>query len=548
MRWRVSLCAILLGSLCYSVPAVPGQEKAAKPRLGKPTLVVRLDSVDGLLNDFRYLAKLAGQEEPARQVEGIIQSRRGPKGLGGIDTKKPWGAYGVLDANVPTSQAVLMIPVVDQATFLETLDGFNFPAEKMEGGLYSIQLPRVPGKVFFRFANSYLYGTFRNPNAVARDQLLAPGRVFAKDLRGTASLQVNFDTVPEKLKKIALGQVDLRLADLKEEAPPGENPLQKKVRLAILDEAGRRARTLIEDSGTLNLRLNIDQAKADISVEANFSGQPDSPLAREIASLATGKSLAAALIGKGSAINGFVHVLLPETVRTTLAPVIDQGIKDAIRKETNPNKREAAELLLKALAPTAKAGELDVGFDIRGPKEGGLYTLVLGMKINKGLALEKALRETLKKAPPKQRETVTLDFARAGGVTIHKVTPKPENLDKGVRNLLGPNPLFVAFREDAVLVAGGVQGLEALKGAVSVRPTPSAVGQLQMSLGRMARALAREQKGAPRAAREAFTKPGVDDTIRLSLQGGETLKLRLSMHARVVSFFALLNKYNKEAE
>ena len=44
--------------------------------------------------DFLYLAKVAGQEEKAKQFDGMIQSKIGDKGLEGIDPKKPIGAYG----------------------------------------------------------------------------------------------------------------------------------------------------------------------------------------------------------------------------------------------------------------------------------------------------------------------------------------------------------------------------------------------------------------------------------------------------------------------
>ena len=45
----------------------------------------------------------------------------------------------------------------------------------------------------------------------------------------------------------------------------------------------------------------------------------------------------------------------------------------------------------------------------------------------------------------------------------------------------------------------------------------------------------------------AFTAGGEHDKIRVTLQGGESLKLQFTMGAPVLKFFRLLNQRNKEA-
>src|SRR5260370_82217 len=91
-----------------------------------PTLVVRIRSIDGLIGDVKYVATLAGRGEEAKQFEGLINARMGPKGLEGIDTKRPLGFYGTLDANLMESTAALLIPISDQKAFLGLLEGLGF--------------------------------------------------------------------------------------------------------------------------------------------------------------------------------------------------------------------------------------------------------------------------------------------------------------------------------------------------------------------------------------------------------------------------------------
>src|SRR5262249_42537307 len=94
-----------LAVLCLA--AAPAAARAAESP-AEPTLVVRVQSIDGLLDTFKYLANAAGQEEAARQIEGLIQARTGAKGLEGIDTKKPFGAYGVVSPDLQDSSAVVL--------------------------------------------------------------------------------------------------------------------------------------------------------------------------------------------------------------------------------------------------------------------------------------------------------------------------------------------------------------------------------------------------------------------------------------------------------
>src|SRR5215207_1151432 len=97
-----------IATLALAAVAMPTWAADAPP--AAPTLLIRLKSVDGIMADAHYFATLVGQEEQAKQFEKLLPAFLGPQGLAGtgIDTKKPIGAYGILDPQLPNSQVVVM--------------------------------------------------------------------------------------------------------------------------------------------------------------------------------------------------------------------------------------------------------------------------------------------------------------------------------------------------------------------------------------------------------------------------------------------------------
>src|SRR5262249_10484649 len=121
---RGDCCMRLRNWACWAlvvagVAVLPVRAQDANP--AAPTLAVRLKSIDGRLADARYLAGLVGQEEQARQFQGILEGMAGPNGIvgTGIDTKRPIGLYGVVTPAGVDSYAALLVPVADEKAFVE---------------------------------------------------------------------------------------------------------------------------------------------------------------------------------------------------------------------------------------------------------------------------------------------------------------------------------------------------------------------------------------------------------------------------------------------
>jgi hypothetical protein len=106
---------------------------------------VRLRSVIDLLDKAEYIAGLAGKETPVAQARELVKSLSADKkGIEGVDPKKPFGAYAVLEKEVEASPLVLMIPIADEKQFLSALEtrGEHHP-EKGDHGTQKIAVPLV---------------------------------------------------------------------------------------------------------------------------------------------------------------------------------------------------------------------------------------------------------------------------------------------------------------------------------------------------------------------------------------------------------------------
>src|SRR5207237_314735 len=162
MRWLPALA--LVGLAAAPLPARAG-EKPDKA----PMVVVRIRSIDAVLDNVKLLATLAGKEEFGRQLEGIIKAKTGPKGLEGIDTKRPLGFYTRIGSDLSDVAGVAMIPVSDEKAFLSLLENVGFPAKKAADGAYTIEpTGPLPVPLEFRFGNDYAYFTAINVDAISK--------------------------------------------------------------------------------------------------------------------------------------------------------------------------------------------------------------------------------------------------------------------------------------------------------------------------------------------------------------------------------------------
>jgi hypothetical protein len=539
MRHRLIPWVALLG-----LAFLPAAVRARETTSDKPTIAVRIASIESILNDARYIAELVGKADEVENLKKLLEAMTGGEGLKGVDPKKPFGFYGKLSPKgVEDAAAVVLLPVADEDAFLTIVGNLlGMKPEKGGDGIYTLNLDKVPIPIHARFTSGYCCVS-NSKAALAKDKLLSPAVVLPEGKVGVISATVQIDEVPAKMKQLALGVIDNHLAKEREKTKPGASEEEVALHKAAIDQLSSTIKSVFRDGSSVDLRLGVDRNAGELSVAFHLAAKAGSDLANSISDLAKSKSVAAALVGRDSAASGAVHLTLPAKLRSAIDGIVDHAQKKAVESATNDLERELREILLKALEPTLKSGVFDAGVDLRGPSSSNVYTLVVGGRVKDGAGLEKAIRKIVDKVPDEVKNFITLDAAKAGAVAIHKITP-PET-DAKMRALFGDNPVYVAIREDAVLVALGDKGLEAIKEAVAAAPKTGRIFSTEAALARLAPLIEKEHRGAIEAAKKAFGKEGDTDKLRFVIEGGDTLQIKLAARAELLKFATAMDRHRK---
>jgi hypothetical protein len=538
MRARLSVGLFVLGLVL--VPTVT-RAGAPNPKAGMPAAVIRVQSIDALLETGKYLGTLAGFGEKAEEIEAIVKAMIGEKeGLKGIDTKRPIAIYSNATGDPRDMASVLMVPIADEKYLLETLDDFKLKPEKDKNGVYSLGVG-VPGlgqkTIYFLFANNYGYVTDGSAATLAKDKLPDPARLFPGKLTAALSGSFSIDQIPEPARKALLTQLDLKLDEAQQQAPPGETEKQRAFRVQALKEIGGRLASVLKDGKEVDFKLGLNPKAKQFTYEVALKAKPHTPLAEEIAEFGQSKSLFGSLAGGDVAVGGSIHLLLPESLRKSLQPVIDEGIQKALDAETDQGKREYLTRLLRALTPTLKSGELDAAVRLTGPSSKKLYTAVIGVKLAKGDVLGTTLRDLIKELmtllPEDEQAKVKLDFEKVGSISIHRFDAQ-DRFPPQVRKEFGDNPVYVAFRKDALFLVLGDNALNTMKQVLAAPAEASRPLQFKLALAQLVELLPLKEQQR-KAAQKAFAD-GERGVVLLSVEGGSALRFRFSADASVLRF------------
>jgi hypothetical protein len=530
------LCAItLLGLVLAPSAARPADEKVTPP-----TVQVRLNSLDRLLDDFKYFLSLTGQKEAIDQFEGMKGALL-PLGFDGIDAKKPWALYGALDAgNVQDSAAVLLVPVTNEKAFLGLLDKALHLKPTKDGDYYMVQPDNVPVPIYFRFTEGYACAAGISKAALEKGKLIPPSVMFAKPQASSAEVHFRIDQIPNEYKQLALGQVEVQLANAKEQKIAGENEAQRQGRLQGIESVGQMFSALVKDGTDISFDVDISRAKGKFGVGLGVGAKSGSDLAKKFGTMGAGNSLFAGWINPSSPANLVVHAALGETVQKMLEEIVNHGLA-GLAKDGEP-QRIFVDKLKKVLAPTIQAKSVDLGFDWRGPSPAGHYTLAAGLKVVDGDKIEGLAKELIAQIPEKDRTMIKLDASSVGEFKVHRLDVAGM-FDADARRIFGDNPIYFAFRKDALLVSAGENGLPALSEALQAGPAAAPMARGNVNLKGLV-PLMKNDPGAEGQSKKSFVHEG-DDAVTLSVNGGEALQIRVEFTGAVFQFAAALGNKKK---
>jgi len=538
-RWLLVLAAFIGGGLTQAEVARAQGAQPVKALPALPTIEVRVRSANDLLGKADYIGGLVGQEAVVKQVREFIKdlSANG-KGIEGIDPKQPFGFYATLTADIINSPFTIMIPIVDQDTFLTMLKiRADITPEKVKGGLFKASAP-VVNDVYFRFANDYVY-IARSIEALDLKVLPTPAAFFPKTTGSeVGSAIVRFDTIPPELTKFFIGQIEVGIAEQRKQKGGNENAAEKAFMDWFTGTTVGGIKTFIDDAKELNVRVFIDEKADDLSAELSLTAKPGSTLAKNIASLGGKTSLPAGIVGisKDAAIRVTAKAALPASMKKELGKLVDTAIEEIV-KQAGDAEKDPIERVLKTLAPTLKAGELDIAVALQGPDAKGRYTLVVAGAIKEGKDIEKLVKDFA----PFLGEVADIDFdvEKIGDFTLHTVAFK--NMPPDIEKIFGSKKAWVAISEDHVAFSMEPDGT-ALKAGLKAKPVAVPAVSVEVAAAKLVPLIARELKPDELKAmlKDTFGEgsPAGKDTLSVTITGGETFTVKGKLKGKVVGLVA----------
>ncbi|MBA4187859.1 MAG: hypothetical protein C0467_07560 [Planctomycetaceae bacterium] len=537
IRWMAALTAMFL----------IGGAANAQPAKAEPTLEVRLRSVNDLIDKAEYIAGLAGQEQAIKQVRDMLkQMSADGKGIEGIDPKRPFGLTATLSGDVISSPLIVMIPIADQDRFLKLLkDRLEIVPEKVEGGALKAFVPII-NEVYLRFSNDYVY-IGRSVKDLDPKVLATPKTFFAKDDGAVGSVLVRFDGIPADLKAFVLGQFELGISEQRKKNGEMESPAQKAFVDWVGDNATSALKTFLDDAKELQVRVFIDEKADNLSGEITFTSKSGSTLAKNIASLGGKTSLPAAIVGAGKdSVGRFAAKAgLPDGVKKELGKVVDAAFVE-ILKDVPEEQKPILERILKTLAPTLKAGELDVAAALNGPDSKGQHTLIAAIGVKNGKEIEKLVKDLVKDFGPFLGDAAKFDFdvETIGAFKLHTVTI--EALPPEVEKLFGTKKIWLATSEDHIALSIEPDGA-ALKAGLKAKPAPATVLSVDVAFAKLVPLVGKDLKPDEVKAllKDAFGdgSPVGKDTLSITITGGDQLTVKGSLKGKGIRLLTSLEQF-----
>ena len=434
------------------LPVLTPAESAAQPAQTPPALVVRLASLDNLFENLKLLGSVWGKDDFAQKLDDAIKSRLGPRGLYGIDGQQPIGFYAKIGKDLTDLSGVLVVPIKSDKEFKEMLGGLGWEVGPAKDGIHSVKQNLLPIDLRYRIAGKHAYISLIGEDALAKNNLVDPQRIFTPKSQAALSLTLRLDQVPAEARSLLLDTFKDGLGKIDDKS--GDNKAQKALQAALAKEGQRILENVFTDGEELNADVDINQKTKQLAVDMTLRPKAGSKWADQLTKLGKRQTLCGGVLTKDAAMNMLVNLDMPPELQGAVGKIIQEMVKQVTSDIKDPTKQRQAVQLMEAIKPSLTANQIDAALSLRGPHRSKQFTLVAGLKLHMGDKLVAALLELVKDLPDKEQKSIHLNVDKVGSVGIHKLEFQGA-FDGATKQMFGDHPIYVAFRNDAFFLGLG---------------------------------------------------------------------------------------------
>jgi hypothetical protein len=521
----VSLAALLLAT--FPLAAAPRPDERSEG----PAVVGQAKSLHELLEMVKTTVRNVGGDEFYKVFEKQALPDLDLGKLPGIDPKRPFGLYGILDADLTKCRGVLLIPVPSERDFVDMLDRIDIKVTKgKEAGTYDVVVPpEVPFPVAIRIHKGYAYVAVGGFDVLDPKVILDPKDVISDKEKSAAYIAIRPDRMSPETKRFLHAAFLEHSDQLKEQVPI---PELKDAYHSVQKLAARWLKAVLEEGREVAFRLDADTKTGEVFLELSVEGLPKSALAQTIARRQPTRNAFATLTGDDYAQRIMVSApLFADEVRDAAVKLIEYGQKEAVTGVAGapPEAITLIEAAFKSLKATVESGEMDLAAALRGPNKDGFYTAIAAVHCKEGANLEKAIRAAVKLFPERERGYFKFDAGKIGDVTVHEIDLSSEAAEPAKKIFGDGQKTYFAFAKDALYASYGPDGMKLLKEAMDAKPALAAAVDTASNGKKMAdimkKLLPPNNPNAGGIQPTWFTS--LTSSVRLTVEGGDRLKVRL---------------------
>ncbi|MGE0534622.1 MAG: hypothetical protein AB7O68_06580 [Pirellulales bacterium] len=473
-------------------------DTSAKALALEPLVVFSLSNYQNLLDDLKYIAKVADDdrffEKSLPEFLSIITQDKTLRldQLEGIDTARPWGATLVGDG--PEMRLLAFVPISGEAEQVaEQLQPLWGDAEAQEAGVFAVNRGALKGFVKVADGNAWLAQSREHLELLPEPAAVLGNLPTSYD----GALQINLQKVPEELRSLLADQVGAALESVSQQAD-GESDAA----YAFRQEIGRVRSTLMSrasaEAESVTFGWNIDSEAKKFVGEVLIKPIAGSSLASHFASdLKNLKSRFGGVLTAGTPKPQLMFNLTGKLESQTAADALNvlEKYRGAVLEELESSTEIASDEERQTLQDLAN-GFLDVA---RGTIESG--ELDVAVRISTGVkpvmiaAAKVAQPDDLAKlfatfgelaAGDKGFASAKLNEAEHNGSAIHSLTFKADTDQiKFFERMFGKATLYVTVKGDTAWLAAGETAIDELKKALDGEEVDVQPMQATMQMGPM---------------------------------------------------------------